>query len=158
MYASNDQRRQSSDRRRRSVSASRVAATAVDTSVASVATVKSTRQTQLPFARRLAAPQPTTVATNAKGDSSRHATLQRNHHGAQTEAPEPLRTSVATARLYRLVAAKRMRESWRHGEQTSPVPSQQIASRPMATMRRRFYQLCGRFNRLLAGRNGLKSP
>lgn len=92
MYASNDQRRQPSQWRGRSVSAHRVAATAVATSVA---TVKLTRQTQLPFTTRLPTRHPTSVANNAKGDSSRHATACIDDSCAQTEATEPLQTSVA---------------------------------------------------------------
>ena len=90
--ANNHQRRHHSERRRGSTDGRRLAATAVATSVA---TAKSTRQTQLPISTRLPPPQPTSVAQNAKGDSSRHATLSRNHHGAQTEAAEPLQSSVA---------------------------------------------------------------
>lgn len=92
MSASNYQRRQPSEQRGRSASASRVAATTVASSVASV---KSTRQTQPPLATRLPTPLPAAVAKNAKGDSSRHATLRRNRRGAQTEVAEALQTSVA---------------------------------------------------------------
>ena len=95
MSASNYQRRQPSGWLRRSGSASRVAATAVASAVASVATGKLTRQTQLRSATRLPAPQPTSVAKNAKGDSSRHATRRRHRRGAQTDATESLQTSVA---------------------------------------------------------------